>query len=84
MARKTVLQNLIDLVNVTNGKVYPDVGYVYYACYGGYSSRKLWVIVNEGGGVTLSYLNRETLPKTRGALRGYIMQQCQQNGEPTL
>lgn len=74
MARKTVLQNLVDLVNVTNGKIYPEVGYIYYAAGIGYfHTPKLWVIVNENGGVTLSDLNRETPHKIRNALRGYIM-----------
>lgn len=74
MARKTVLQILVDLVNVTNGKVYPEVGYIYYAAGIGYfPTPKLWVIVNENGGVTLSDLNRETPHKIRNALRGYII-----------
>lgn len=74
MARKTVLLSLIDLVNQVNGKKYPDVGYLYYAGgIGIFPAPKLWVIMNDQGGVTLSDLNRSTPHLTRNALRGYIM-----------
>ena len=82
MARKTVLLSLIDLVNQTNGKKYPDTGYLYYAGgIGIFPAPKLWVITNDKGGVTLSDLNRSTPHLTRNALRGYIMAKTATNKE---
>ncbi len=58
--------DLLSELNGLNGKKYPDIGYLYWAdVYGSEQHNpRIWVIINQGGGVTLSDLNGKT-PRER-------------------
>lgn len=67
-------EKLLAEYNRIRGLTYGDIGYTYFADIigDGRNIRKVWVIVNEGGGVTLSRLHdsnaRRRCTKIRAAI----------------
>jgi hypothetical protein len=70
--RKTVIDRLCEQYNQARGLVYPSIGYLTFADYKGDGQpprRRLYEIVNQGGGVTRSILNGRTYRHTAEYLR---------------
>jgi hypothetical protein len=68
-------EKLLTALNAYRGKVYPDIGYSYFADIkgDGRNIRSIWTINNDKGGVTYSDLNgrnpRERCARIRAAIR---------------
>ena len=74
--RKAKIDIAVDALNTQRGLTYPMVGHMRYANLWGEPRRyrSLYVIINDGGGVSYSEFNgrstRETLGNLRRALGG--------------
>jgi hypothetical protein len=74
--RKSKIDLAVDTLNAQRGLKYPMIGHLRYANLWGEPRRyrTLYVIINDGGGVSYSEFNgrstRETLGKLRRALDG--------------
>ena len=72
--RKTTTNKLVDLANVANRKVYPEIGYLVYTRLNLDSETpRIYSIMNDFGGLVYSSLNRNSPKATCNALRGYIV-----------
>lgn len=74
--RESHINAALKTLNASKGLVYPAVGYSYYADIkgDGRNMRKVYTIINEGGGVTRSHMNgdtqRETVLNINAAIKG--------------
>lgn len=74
--RKSKIDLAVDALNAKRGLTYPMIGHMRYANLWGEPRRRrsLYVIINEGGGVSYSEFNarspRKTLDKLRSELDG--------------
>lgn len=72
--RKSKIDIAVDALNAKRGLAYPMIGHMRYANIAGDGRRyrTLYVIINEGGGVSYSEFNarstRKTLDKLKAAL----------------
>lgn len=72
---RRVTDTLLDYLNEKNGKVYPQIGYVYFADIkgDGRNIKSVYRIINEGGGVQYATdLNGPTAAKRCAAIRAEL------------
>lgn len=76
----------LEKLNEVKGLKYRDVGYAYYADIkgDGQNNRRIWKIINEGGGVTRSDLNRSTMRETLQAIQQATIEADNAFGEAAL
>lgn len=72
--RKSKIDIAVDELNARKGLTYPMIGHLRYANItgDGRSYRTLYVIINDGGGVSYSSYNARTPRKTLANLRAAL------------
>lgn len=73
----TTTEKLLNELNAARGLKYPDIGYSFFADVkgDGTNRRRVYTIINTGGGVTFSELNAATARQRCDKIRAAITNQ---------